>query len=236
MKYIDILAGFEVEINKIDDQADKPKTEDSLYWLNQAVMKFCKTRFNKESTDATSYEETEKRRIDLEQLYKTKTFGIFDFKKNSKQPDYDEYTIKYPDDFMFRLNEDAVICDKSYKHRKNVSVFECTKDSFMYRIMNKLTDFHYTYHRARPIRITTSTGCNLLTDKNYIISEYTLGYLRYPAEINMEHPFDEYTDFQDIVITEIIKIAAQMYVENSIDGTVRPYRYQTISNEVNTQE
>lgn len=236
MKYIDILAGFEVEINKIDDQVAKPKTEDSLYWLNQAVMKFCKTRFNKEFTDATSYEETEKRRVDLEQLYTSKTYTVFDFKKDTKQPDYDRYTVRYPRDFMFRLNEDVVICDTHYGHKKNVSVFECTKDSFMYRIMNKLTDFHYTYHRARPIRITTSTGCNLLTDKNYLISEYTLGYLRYPNEINMEHPFNEYTDFQDIVITEIIKIAAQMYVASNVDGSSRPYSYQAISNEVNTQE
>lgn len=235
MKYIDILSGFELEINQIDDQINKPKTEDSLYWLNQAVMKFCKTRFNKESTDSTSYEETEKRRIDLEQLYKTKTYSMLDFKKSSKQPDYDQYTIKYPKDFMFRLSEDTVICDKAYGHKKNVSVFECTKDSFMYRIMNHLTDFHYRYHNARPIRVTTSEGCNLLTDKNYLISEYTLGYLRYPEEINLDKPFDEYTDFPDIVITEIIKIAAQMYIASTFSEG-HPYKYQMITNEVNTQE
>jgi len=59
-----------------------------------------------------------------------------------------------------------------------VSVFECTADSFMYRIMNSLTDFHYRRHRARPIRIKTSTGCDLLTDGNYYIQKYTLGYLK----------------------------------------------------------
>nr|DAH29963.1 MAG TPA: hypothetical protein [Caudoviricetes sp.]DAJ76165.1 MAG TPA: hypothetical protein [Crassvirales sp.] len=34
MKYIDILANFEREINKIDDIVDKPSTDDSLFWLN----------------------------------------------------------------------------------------------------------------------------------------------------------------------------------------------------------
>jgi hypothetical protein len=34
MKGVDILAAFELEINKIDDALNKPATDDSLYWLN----------------------------------------------------------------------------------------------------------------------------------------------------------------------------------------------------------
>lgn len=113
----------------------------------------------------------------------------------------------------------------------NTFVFECTRDSFMSRVNNSLTDFHYRFHRARPIRIRFSNGCDLLTDKNYKIAKYTLGYLRTPNEITLDNPFAEYTDFEDIVMPEIIKIAAQMYIENKADQ-----RYQTITNEVNTQE
>ena len=46
MRYIDILTAFEMEINKIDDTLNKPLVNDSLYWLNQAVLKFCKIRFS----------------------------------------------------------------------------------------------------------------------------------------------------------------------------------------------
>lgn len=235
MTYINIIANFEKEINKIDDQINKPKTDDSLYWLNQAVQKFCKTRFNRDFVHYTSYEQNEKRRVDLENLYKSRTWDYIDLHKQDNEPDYDEYDVKYPMDFMFSLNEDVVIADTNFQHRTNTNVFECTKDSFMYRITNNLTDFHYRYHKARPIRVTTSTGCKLLTDKNYVISKYTLGYLRKPKEITLENPFDEYTDFKDIVINEIIKIAAQMYIENQIDPK-QGNRYQTITNEVNTQE
>lgn len=235
MKYIDILAGFELEINKIDDHVSKPKSEDSLYWLNQATLKFCKTRFNKDRVHETSYEQNEKRRIDLENLYTRKKYGMFDMEVSNTAPDYDTYTIKYPKDFMFRLNEDVIIASSKYTHKQSVPVFECTKDSYMYRITNHLTDFHYRYHKARPLRITTATGCDLLTDKNYVISEYKLGYLRYPSKITMDNPFDEYTDFPNIVMTEIIKIAAQMYIENSSEDK-QAVRYQTITNEVNTQE
>lgn len=62
---VDILASFELEINKIDDQIQKPLSDDSIYWLNQAVMKFVKDRFNGNAPKRTSYEQNEKRTRDL---------------------------------------------------------------------------------------------------------------------------------------------------------------------------
>ena len=101
----------------------------------------------------------------------------------------------------------------------------------MYRVNNSLTDFHYRFHRARPLRVRNSNGCMLLTDKQYKINKYSLGYLRKPTEITLDNPYDEYEDFEDIIMPEIIKIAAQMYLENKKDE-----RYKTITQEVNTQE
>lgn len=114
----------------------------------------------------------------------------------------------YPEDFLFALNEDVIISDLSGGHKMNTCMFECTQDSFMYRVNNSLTDFHYRYHRARPLRVRNANGCVLLTDKNYNISKYTLGYIRKPNEITLDNPFDEYKDFEDIILQEIIKIAA----------------------------
>ena len=71
MKNLEILEAFELEINKLDDYANKPKTDDSQYWLNQAVNKFIKIRFNGDFTHKTSYEQNEKRRNDLIKLYRT---------------------------------------------------------------------------------------------------------------------------------------------------------------------
>ena len=70
MKYIEILESFEREINKLDDILKKPTTDDSLYWLNQAVTKFIKTRFNGDTPHFTSYEQNEKRARDLINLVK----------------------------------------------------------------------------------------------------------------------------------------------------------------------
>jgi hypothetical protein len=132
---------------------------------------------------------------------------------------------------LYVLNEDVIIADNEGGHKTDVSVFECTADNFMYRIMNSLTDFHYRYHRARPLRVRTKEGFRLLTDKNYRIERYTLGYLKVPTEITSQDPFKEYDDFDDNIWAEIIKIAAQMYVENQSDP-----RYKTLTQEVLTQE
>ena len=229
MKKIEILTNYEREIGLIDDVVKKPAVDDSLYWLNQAIAKFTKLRFNGDFVHKTSYEQNEKRTNDLINLYRSASC-----KPVKKQGDgYLKYSITYPEDFLYALNEDVVICNTKGGNSMPVSVFECTADSFMYRIMNKLTDFHYHRGHARPIRVKTSTGCNLLTDGKYYIQKYTLGYIRQPEELTLENPFDEYTDFSDDVLFEIIKMAAQMYIENNTDSEKR---YQTILNEVNTQE
>lgn len=231
MTNIQILAAFEREINQIDDVLNKPATDDSLYWLNQAVYKFCKTRFNGNAPHFTSYEQNEKRTKDLINLFVSKNLDLSTV--DESRATYNKYTLTYPKEMMFVLNEDVVIDSISGGHELDTSVFECTADSFMYRVNNTLTDFHYRHYKARPLRVKTQNGCDLLTDKKYKITKYTLGYLRNPKKISLEKPKEEYSDFSDVIMPEIIKMAAQMYIESQIP---MQQRYQTISNEVNTQE
>lgn len=231
MTNVEILTNFETEIGVIDNTLEKPLTDTSLYWLNQAVAKFSKLRFNGDFIHKTGFEETEKRREDLIHLFKSKDYKASDMLTYNDQPSYDQYTVIYPTDLMYVLNEDVIISDTNGGNRVNTYVFECTRDSFMNRVNNSLTDFHYRHHKARPLRIRFDNGCDLLTDKNYKVQTYTVGYLRFPKKISLETPFEEYPDFDDNTMYEIIKMAAQMYLENTSNE-----RYKTISTEVATQE
>lgn len=257
MRCIDLIASFELEINKLDDEINKPVTDDSLYWINQAVMKFVKDRFNGNAIKRTSYEQNEKRTRDLINLLvnieinteEDSQWRMGDYfpivlsgsdvdlqstwHYDNSHHDYDSYECKYPTNpkLLYVLNEDVVISDNNGEHLMDTCVFECTADNFMYRINNSLTDFHYKYHRARPLRIRTSDGFKLLTDKKYKIRRYSLGYLKEPEYIEPTDPEREYKDFEDNVWMEIIKIAAQMYIENQSDP-----RYKTLTQEVLTQE
>lgn len=206
MRCIDLIAAFELEINKLDNILNKPVTDDSIYWINQAVMKFVKDRFNGNAPKRTSYEQNEKRTRDLINLLKEDVMesNIPD----ETHPSYNSYEYVYPEDMLYVLNEDVIISNLEGEYQMDTCVFECTADSFMYRVNNHLTDFHYRYHRARPLRVRTKDGFRLLTDKKYNIHKYTLGYLKIPTEITNQDPFKEYEDFEDNIWAEIIKIAA----------------------------
>lgn len=231
MRCIDLIAAFELEINKLDDSLNKPVTDDSLYWINQAIVKFVKDRFSGNPPKNLGYEQTEKRSTDLIKLFRSETFDQ-PLLVDVSQRNYNSYWYRYPDDIMFLLNEDVTITDNNDDYKLNTCIFECTADSFMYRINNSLTDFHYKYHRARPLRVKDERNLfRLLTDKNYKIDSYSVGYIKIPTEVKNTNPYEEYTDFEDYTWLEITKIAAQMYIENQADP-----RYKTISNEVLTQE
>lgn len=87
MRGIDILASFELEINKLDNSLEKPVTDDSLYWINQAVVRFVKDRFNGNAPKRTSYEQNEKRTRDLIKLLKEQK--DFDVQTDKSHPSYD---------------------------------------------------------------------------------------------------------------------------------------------------
>lgn len=228
-RVIDLIAAFELEINKLDDSLQKPVTDDSLYWINQAVVKFVKDRFNGNAPKRTSYEQNEKRTRDL--IHLLREVKTEQFLEDKSHVNYDSYEYIYPLDMMYVLNEDVQISDNNGDYKMDTCVFECTADNFMYRVNNSLTDFHYRYHRARPLRVRTRNGFRLLTDKKYKIDSYTLGYLKTPKEITSENWESVCSDFEEYTWLEILKIAAQMYVENQSDP-----RYKTLTNEVLTQE
>ena len=76
MRCIDLITAFELEINKLDDSLNKPVTDDTLYWINQGVMKFVKDRFNGNAPKRTSYEQNEKRTRDLVHLLCERTIHL----------------------------------------------------------------------------------------------------------------------------------------------------------------
>jgi|WetSurMetagenome_2_1015567.scaffolds.fasta_scaffold188633_2 hypothetical protein len=74
---------------------------------------------------------------------------------------------------MFMIDENVDIYPVSDSTKvSSTDVFECTSDNYMQRVTNNLTDFHLRNGNARPLRVRTTNGCNLLTDGTYVISSY----------------------------------------------------------------
>lgn len=227
MTNLELQKAFEIEANIIDKYlTDKIYSSDIEYWLNTAVNKFVKTRFDGDNPTHKSFEQTEKRSRDLVHLVKSITLVPDD---ETEKPKYTYYNYTYPIDLLYVLSETTNISCPTDEFE--TSVFECTVDNYINRINNKLTDFHYRNGYARPLRVRTDTGCMLFTDGIYFIGEYNITYIKKPTVIDLNMPDTEYKDFTDSVLSEIVKLAVQMYIES-----VGNQRYQTITNEVNTME
>lgn len=185
---------------------NKLDTETMLQFINLAQHKYAllnKSQFEKS-------EETARNLINLlatEQIELIKT----------QRAGYVEFEATYPDNIMYVLNEDVTIHPvEDVTMTSPTEIFECTLDSYMYRITNSLTDFHYRNGYARPLRIRTTTGCKLFTDGLYEIDSYNLKYLRNVNPISISDLASEYTEFPLHIQKEIVDLAALLFIQNII--------------------
>lgn len=238
MKNIELLESFELEINKIDDNLTKPATRDSEYWLNRGLEKFWKTRYSGLNYKQQAFEQTEKRIDDLRTLIANKKYTASDITSENNI-----YKVIIPEDYILLLGDTADILPNSFNECwpkdntgnyivKKTDTLEATIETIDRQLSNSLSEYRLKYCSARPLRLIQNSQILLFTDDNYKVSQYRLVYLRRPKKINIHTaPYDEYTDLPEHTQSEIVKLAAKMYIENQANP-----RYNTYSNEVNEME
>lgn len=239
MKYIELQEAFEIEINKLDDGLTKPKSSDTEWWLNRGLEKFYKTRYSGINFKQKGFEQDQKRIDDLRTLIKTKVYKEDITKINNK-----EYSVELPEDYVSLLGDTAgvtpadgidLICweqgDDGYITKYGDPI-EGTIETIDRQLDNSLSEHRVKFAYARPIRLIQDKNVLFYTDGLYQVSEYKLVYLRTPIHIDIHtNPFDEYVDMPEHTHMEIVKLAAQMYLENQMNP-----RYNSYSNEVKEME
>lgn len=233
MKYIELQEAFELEIDSLDNNIDKPTTSDIEYWLMAGLDKFIKTRYSGLNIKRTGFEQDQKRIDDLRTLITNKAYQFVVFPE--------EYTVALPTDYMFALGEMAIIYSNAtcwpkgpngQPRTKHTDVLEATIENIDRQKQNSLSEYRLHGTSARPLRLFQGNEIHLYTDGNYNIKNYVLTYLRTPKRISLTvAPFDEYTDMPVATHQEIVKLAAELYLENKANP-----RYQTYMNEVSTME
>lgn len=233
MRFIDLQEAFELEIDKLDNNLEKPTTSDIEYWLMAGLDKFIKTRYSGINFKRKGFEQDQKRIDDLRTLISNKVYQFTVYPE--------EYTVVLPDDYMFTLGETAVIFSynpcwpvgpSGQPRTKNTDVLEATIENIDQQRQNSLSEYRFHGNNARPLRLFMGNEIHLYTDGNYNIKNYILTYLRNPKRISLtESPFSEYTDMPAATHLEIVKLAAELYLENKANP-----RYQSYVNEVSTME
>lgn len=241
MKYIQLQEAFEIELNKLDDNLTKPTTNITEYFLNAGLDKFWKTRYSENNFKRESFEQTQKRIDDLRTLVTEYNFENAEITKVNNEL----YTVILPDNYLILLGDTAGITpadgidnlcwskdeDGNYTIHYSDTI-EGTIETIDRIRENSLSEYHLRYTKARPIKLIANDLIKLYTDGKYKVSRYTIQYLRKPNKIDIHsNPFEEYTDMPEHTQLEIIKLAAQLYIENQMNP-----RYNSYSNEVNAME
>lgn len=236
MKNIELLEGFELEVNQLDSNLTKPNTRDSAYWVNNAIIKFITTRTFGNNYRTESFEQTQKRIDDLRTLVTVK--------KYEHSIPATQYDCNLPEDYMFTVGETAHIAstdvcwpkdNEGNPIVKDTDVLESTVETFDRQRSNVFSEYRLHHNTARPLRLYRGNVINLYTDGRYYIPAYTLTYIRLPKKINfnatVSEMYEEYTDLPASTHQEIIKMAAQLYLENQSNP-----RYESYSREINSME
>ena len=220
MKFIELQEAFEIELNVLDDGFNKPKSMDTEWWLNRGLEKFWKTRYSGTNVKSTAFEQDQKRIDDLRTLVKS---TILDPIKVSDA----QYNITLPDDYVILLGDSAGIqpadnttndcweTDNNGYVIKYGDTIEAQIETIDAQLSNSLSEHLLKYCTAKPLKLIQGNNVLLYTDGQYKVSKYRMTYLRRPEKIDIHsNPFDEYTDMPEHTHSEIVKIAAQMYIEN----------------------
>lgn len=238
MKNIELQEAFERELNQFYDGLNKPKSADTEWWLNRGLEKFYKTRYSGINYKQKGFEQDQKRIDDLRTLVHTVPLNPINTSDS-------EYIVELPDDYVMLLGDTAYILPVNGKTipcwetdengnyvLKSTDTLEVTVETIDREKSNSLSEYRLHYCLARPLKLIRNNQIYLYTDGNYQVRMYNMTYLRKPKYINIhENPFDEYTDMPEHTHSEIVKIAAQMYIENQGNQ-----RLQTHNQEVNTME
>ena len=222
MRCIDLHEAFEIELNVLDDGLNKPKSMDTEWWLNKGLEKFWKTRYSGMNPKQLGFEQNQKRIDDLRTLISVEEYD----KDKISVINNSLYSISLPEDYLIHLGDTAGIqpiginecweLDENGEYIiKYDDTIESTVETIDKQLKNSLSEHKLKYCTARPLKLIQGNEIKLYTDGQYQVSAYRLTYLRRPKHIDIHSdPFAEYTDMPEHTHSEIVKIAAQMYIEN----------------------
>lgn len=248
MTPFEFQVAFERELDVFYNALEKPTSSTTMYWLNQAVMKFIKTRYSGTNAKTTSFEQDQKRIDDLRTLVARQSY---DWENGlSGSPVINTYTVILPDDYMFQIGTtvgiqpNVLVDGKKNPHShcwqkddsgkyvvRNTDAIEVTHDTLDRELENSLSEMNIHYCSAKPLKLISGNQILFYTDKYYQLASVQLQYIKIPKAITLDQPFVNYTELPEHTHQEIVKLAVQMYLESTADQ-----RYTSYSNEVNTME
>jgi hypothetical protein len=172
-----VYAAFEVE--EID------------WWLNEAIDRFIKTRYSGTNIKRESFEQSQKRTDDLRTLVSEARIagGSLQTGASDKPNSYLIPVASFPTDYMLFLNDEVSITFNNEVTAVSTTIrtypIPCTSDLYSASVNDPYSEHRLHMSTARPLRMFTEKGIELITDANYTIPYYYMKYLRKPTRVNL---------------------------------------------------
>ena len=208
--------------------------EELDFWLNEAIDRFIKTRYSGVNFKQESFEQSQKRTEDLRTLVTETRITPATSAGTSDKPNmYLVADASLPANYMLFLNDEVTI---SFTHGvtgvattlRTYPVL-CTSDTYSTKINDPYSEHRLHLGIARPLRMFTSKGIELITDGQYTITYYYLKYLRTPTVVAIGTSTD--CDLPDHTHREIVLLTVKLLIEN-----IESPRYQSTSIELSQNE
>ncbi len=112
---------------------------------------------------------------------------------------------------------------------KRQGITETTADTYTFHVDNPYSEHHFENYTARPLRLFKQGLVELITDGDYGVTLYYIRYLYKPAEVDYDTP--THSDLPEHTHDEIVKMAADMILENTGNPRYRSHLNETLKTE-----
>jgi hypothetical protein len=211
------------------------QAEELDFWLNDSVARFIKTRYSGNNYLYKAFEQSQKRVEDLRTLIvETRIVPTLAVNVYDKPNSYIVTTANFPVNYLFFLNDEVSI---TFTHSilgtfttVRTGVTECTSDSYFTKVSDPYSEHVLHMDNARPLRMFSEKGIELITDGNYTVGYYYMRYIRKPAVVSSTGVVTS-CDLPEHTHREIVEMTVNKLIEN-----IESPRYQTHTNELNKIE
>jgi hypothetical protein len=204
------------------------ETEELDFWLNEAIDRFVKTRYSGTNVKGESFEQSQKRTDDLRTLVvEARIVPAAGAGVTDKPYSYTVGISNFPTDYLLFLNDEVSIV---FNHEvTGVSTtlrtypVACTSDTYSSKVNDIHSEHRLHLSTARPLRMFTAKGVELITDNNYTIPFYYMKYLRKPARVNYALTASQTTATSNIVDGIVYDVSGNTVTYNGVTYNIGGY-------------
>lgn len=206
--------------------------EEIDYWLNDSINRFVKTRYSGNNYLRKGFEQSQKRTDDLYTIVKEAVIVPVEGTDPSDRPNsWIVETTDFPVDYLLFLNDEVAITFDHQVIQTPVTIVtgivECTSDTYRTKVSDPYGEHILHMNTAKPLRLFSSKGVELITDGNYDIPFYYMHYISTPAVVDSLAVVPVDCDLPLHTHSEIVEMTVNKLLEN-----IEAPRYQTQSIEL----